>query len=99
MTKNRQGQTFLDYVAGGLAYFSGADQKDRTADGTAARPAPRPEPGGDRLGYRRWRVRPRRPVHGSLMGYGYQGPVRQSGCSLLLQAVGRSAKEKGRADA
>ena len=67
--------------------------------GTAARPAPRPEPGGDQLGYRRWRVRPRREIHGSLMGYGYQGPMRQSGCSLLLQAVGRGTKEKGRADA
>src|SRR5659263_711616 len=44
-------------------------------------------------------VRPRRQAHGSLMGYGYQGPMRPSGCSLLLQAVGRSKKEKGRAAA
>ena len=64
--------------------------------GTAAWPAPRPEPGGDRLGYRRWRVRPGARSMDPL-GYGHQGPMRPSGCSLLLQAVGRSTKEKGRA--
>ncbi len=88
---------FRCHVAGEPVYFSGADQKDRENPGTAARPDPRPESGGDRLGNRRWRVRSRRQAHGSLMGYGYQGPMRQSGCSLLLQAVGRSTKEKGRA--